>query len=110
MEPAEGDSAAADAALSLELTMARQYFDLVAQWLSGQGGEAAEWREAARFGDSLLQLTAAELRLLNDQIDELVRPFRAGAAPPGAHPEGTRQMVMLHLVVPSVLAEPGDRP
>jgi predicted ArsR family transcriptional regulator len=89
----------AEAALSLELAMARQYFDLVAHWLTSRASAPAEWRAAARAGDSLLQLTAAELSRLNEQIDELVEPFRAKTA--GARPEGTRPVVMLHLVIPA---------
>lgn len=101
-EPAGSGDPENEAALSLELTLARQYFDLVAQWLTRRASAPAEWREAAQPGDSLLQLTAAELRQLNEQISELVQPFRVRSADAvaSAHPTGTRPVVMLHLAIP----------
>jgi DNA-binding transcriptional ArsR family regulator len=107
-------SAAAEAALQLELTLAGQYFEAITRWLVSQADEPADWREAAHFGDSLLHLTAAELRLLGEQIDTLLQPFRgrapaasdglqAAAEGPRAStdgPQAARPVLMLHLAVP----------
>jgi DNA-binding transcriptional ArsR family regulator len=54
-----GQSAAADA---LGLALAEQYFELTSRWLRTRHTEPEQWQEAALFGDSLLHLTAAELR------------------------------------------------
>src|SRR5689334_2775868 len=70
------DPVAAAAAQALQLSLAEQYFELTARWLTAQPGEPAEWREAAQFGDNLLHLTAAELRDLGDKINGLVQPYQ----------------------------------
>jgi predicted ArsR family transcriptional regulator len=95
---------AAEAALQLELSLARQYFDAIRHWLTAQTGEPAEWREAAKFGDSLLLLTAEELRLLAEQVDALVRPFRGRELGAEGCPHGARPVLMLHVAVPAAAA------
>ncbi len=107
---AVGDSPAAEAALSLELALARQYFELVTRWLSTRAAETAKWRHAAQFGDSLLQLTAEELQELGRQIDRLIEPFRARTADPEVRPDGTRPVVMLQIAVPSQILGPDVAP
>ena len=72
------DPVAAEAAQALQLALAEQYFELLARWLHAQTREPAEWREAAQFGDTMLHLTAAELRRPGRQDPE------ARAAVPGA--------------------------
>ena len=39
----------------------------------------AEWQDAAEFAGYELALSAAELRDLNAAVDDLLRPYRAGA-------------------------------
>jgi DNA-binding transcriptional ArsR family regulator len=101
---------AADAALDLELALARQYFEAVTRWLTTQAGEPAEWREAAQFGDSLLNLTAAELSLLTEQIDALVRPFRHRSPGAGRTPADARPVLVLHVAVPTAPNPIGPEP
>ena len=48
----------------------------------------AEWQDAAEFAGYELDITAAELRLLNAAVDGLLRPYRAGVRP--QPPPGTR--------------------
>jgi predicted transcriptional regulator len=98
---------AAEAALQLELTLARQYFEAIRSWLTAQADEPAEWREAAQFGDSLLHLTAAELKLLAEQIDALLKPFRGRESGTGRSPRGSRPVLMLQIAVPATAAVPG---
>jgi len=97
---------AGEAALQLELTLARQYFEAIRLWLTTQADEPAEWRQAAQFGDSLLHLTAAELKLLAEQIDGLLQPFRGRRPEAGDGSQGTRPVLMLHVAVPAAAAVP----
>jgi predicted transcriptional regulator len=99
--------AGAEAALQLELTLARQYFDTIRSWLTSQAGEPAEWREAAQFGDSLLHLTAAELKAVTKQIDALLQPFRGREPGTGRSPRGSRPVLMLQIAVPAAAGVPG---
>jgi predicted transcriptional regulator len=95
---------AAEAALQLELTLARQYFEAIRYWLTAQADESAEWREAAQFGDSLLHVTPAELKLLAEQIDALLQPFRGREPGGGSSPQDARPVLMLHVAVPAAAA------
>lgn len=99
---------AAEAALQLELTLAGQYFEAIRRWLTTQADEQPEWREAAQFGDSLLHLTAAELRLLAGQIEALLQPFRGREPGTGRSPVEARPVLMLHIAVPAAAILPGS--
>ncbi len=101
---------AAGASLQLEIALARQYFEAITNWLTAQAGEPAEWREAAQFGDSLLHLTADELRLLAEQITALLAPFRSRAPGDGHSPAGTRPVLMLHVAMPAVATPAASGP
>lgn len=46
------------------------------QWLARRDDAPPEWYRAAVFSEAILVMTADELVALNDQIDELVRPYR----------------------------------
>jgi predicted transcriptional regulator len=101
-DPSGAGDLATEAALHLELILARQYFEAITRWLVSQADEPAEWREAVHFGDSLLHLTAAELRLLAGQIDALLQPFRGRTPAASRGPQATRPVLMLHLAVPAL--------
>lgn len=81
----------------------RQYFELTARWLRAQPEEAAEWREAAQFGDSLLYLTATEPRELGDQIQGLLRPYAGRLEDLARRPAGSRPVTVLHLAFPALM-------
>ena len=104
------DPVAAAAAQALELALAEQYFELTARWLAAQPEEPAEWREAAQFGDTLLYLTAAELRELGAKMQSLVRPYTGRLEDPGARPAGSRPVAVLHLAFPALITEHDARP
>jgi predicted ArsR family transcriptional regulator len=106
-EGSSAGGAGAEAALQLELSLARQYFETIRSWLTTQAGEPAEWREAAQFGDSVLHLTAAELKLVAEQIDALLQPFRGREPGAGRSPRGSRPVLMLQIAVPAAAAVPG---
>jgi DNA-binding transcriptional ArsR family regulator len=97
------DPVAAEAAQALQLALAEQYFELTARWVQAQPGEAAEWREAAQFGDTLLHLTAAELRELGDKIEGLVQPYRDRLEDASRRPPGSRPVTVLHLAFPTLI-------
>ncbi|MGH3301655.1 MAG: helix-turn-helix domain-containing protein [Streptosporangiaceae bacterium] len=108
------DPAAAAAAQALELALADRYFELTARWLRAQPGEAAEWRQAAQFGDTLLHLTAGELHELGGKLQDLIQPYRDRAGDAATQRAGSRPVVILHLAFPALLtvasgsADPGS--
>jgi len=107
------DPVTAAAGQALQLALAERYFELTARWVRAQPGEAAEWREAAQFGDSLLYLTAAELRELGGQVQGLLRPYAGRLEDPAGRPAGSRPVTVLHLAFPALItgdsrrADPG---
>ena len=101
------DPVTAAATQALQLALAEQYFELTARWIRAQPGEAAEWREAAQFGDSLLYLTAAELRELGGQIQVLLGPYAGRLEDRAGRPAGSRLVTVLHLAFPALITGPG---
>jgi hypothetical protein len=108
-DPASSDDpVAAAAAQALQLALAEQYFELTARWVQAQPDEAAEWREAAQFGDTLLHLTAAELCELGDKIQSLVQPYLDRLDDPAKRPAGSRPVTVLHLAFPTLISGHGS--
>jgi Helix-turn-helix domain len=99
---------AAAAAQALQLALAEQYFELTARWLRAAPGQAAEWREAAQFGDSLLYLTAGELRELGGKIETLLRPYTGRLEDPATRPPGSRPVAVLQLAFPALITAPAS--
>lgn len=99
-----GDPAAAAAGQALRLAVAEQYFRLMVRWLRARPREAAEWREAAQFGDTMLHLTAAELRDLGDQWRRLLEPYLERLGDPGGRPADTRPVTILTMAFPAPIA------
>jgi predicted ArsR family transcriptional regulator len=97
------DPVTAAATQALQLALAEQYFQLAARWVQAQVGEAAEWREAAQFGDTLLYLTAAELRELGDKVEGLVQSYLDRLEDPAQRPAGARPVTVLHLAFPTLI-------
>jgi Helix-turn-helix domain len=98
------DPVAAGAAQALQLALAEQYFELTARWLRAMPGETAEWQEAAQFGDTLVPLTAPELRELGERIHDLVRPYLERLEDPSRRPARSRPVALLHLAFPALIA------
>lgn len=96
-----GDPVAAAAAQALRLAIAEQYFGLVTRWLRAEPREPAEWREAASFGDTMLHLTAAELRDLGEAMQRLLEPYLQRHGDPSRRPAGTRPVTVLTMAFPA---------
>jgi len=101
------DPVASAAAQALQLALARQYLELTARWIQAQPGESAEWREAAQFGDSLLYLTAAELRELGGNMQDLLAPYEGRLEDRARRPAGSRAVTVLRLAFPALITGPG---
>ncbi|MGH3159107.1 MAG: hypothetical protein ACRDNF_21400, partial [Streptosporangiaceae bacterium] len=97
------DPAQAAAAQALQLAMAGQYYRLAARWVQEQSGEPAEWREAAHFGDTLLHLTAPELRDLGRKLEQLVEPYLERLGDASSRPADSRPVMFVHLAFPMLL-------
>jgi predicted transcriptional regulator len=108
------DPVAAAATQAMQLALAEQYFELTARWLAAQSAEPAEWREAAQFGDTMLYLTAAELRELGEKIQALMQPYTRRLGDATERPAGARPVAVLHLAFPALITrhdaskEPGQ--
>jgi DNA-binding transcriptional ArsR family regulator len=74
-----------DTFLTWEETRARQAIARADQ-------EPAEWFEASFFSEALLTMTAAELKKLGDDLQELIRPYRRRYRPDP--PPGTRAIAL----------------
>lgn len=110
-DPGAQDPVAAAAAQALQLALAEQYFELTARWLTAHSREPDEWRDAAQFGDSLLHLTAAELRELGSKIQDLIQPYQNRLEDTSRRPVGSRPVTFLHLAFPALItvqARPAD--
>jgi predicted transcriptional regulator len=103
------DPAAATAAQTLELAIAERYFELTARWVQQQSQESPQWRQAAQFGDSLLHLTAAELRELGDRVQDLVQPYLERLGDASKRPTDSRPVTLLHLAFPSRITDHDGR-
>jgi DNA-binding transcriptional ArsR family regulator len=95
-----GDLAAAAAGQALALAIVGQYVEVMTRWVRASSGEPAEWREAAQLGDTMLHLTAAELRDLGDKMQRLLEPYLERLGDPVQHPPDARPVVVLNMAFP----------
>ncbi|MFE9581268.1 winged helix-turn-helix domain-containing protein [Nocardia sp. NPDC006044] len=95
------DPAAAAATEALELAVAERYFELMARWIRTRAEEPADWQEAARFGDTVLHLTAAELTELGTKFQELTQPYLERLDDADMRPAGSRPITLLQLAFPA---------
>lgn len=84
----------------LRIVLAERYFDQLMRWLEARDSEPEAWQEAARFGDSLVYLTAEELRELGRRQQALVEGYLDRLTRPELRPAGARPVVYLHLAFP----------
>jgi predicted transcriptional regulator len=103
------DPAASAATEALQLAIAERYFELTARWVQEQSQESPEWRQAVHFGDSLLHLTAAELKELGDRMQELMQPYLERLDDAAKRPAGSRPVTLLHLAFPGRFTEHDGR-
>lgn len=103
------DPAVAEAAQSLTLAVAENYFHRMARAQEARGELPREWQEAERFTDSTLYLTPQELAELGERIDALVREYTGRATDPALRPAGARRVPYLQIafVEPEPPRDPG---
>ena len=91
-ETQAAESALVDAYLSREV-------DRIRGWLARAGDEPAEWASGALMNESLLLLTADELKSFNAEVMRLLEPYkrRHRVADP---PEGARTVAVQYRAVP----------
>jgi DNA-binding transcriptional ArsR family regulator len=85
-----GSPAADQAAQALSLIVWERVSLRLADWLSGQDEEPAEWRDSAFGAASILYLTPEELDELGRRVQELVLPLVGRLADRDARPAGAR--------------------
>jgi predicted ArsR family transcriptional regulator len=92
------DREMAAAATMLDRAMLDRYHRQVSTWLDHRREQPAEWRRAGQSSDHLLRLTADEAKRLVEQYEALLAPFREREQ----HPEASRPVHLIHLVLPAV--------
>ncbi|GAA4596097.1 DNA-binding transcriptional ArsR family regulator [Actinoplanes octamycinicus] len=68
-------------------------------WLDRQHDEPAEWRESSALMGQQLLVTAAELAKLNEQVRELMEPYRVRERQ-ASPPESARRVVVQYTAFP----------
>ncbi len=108
--PDVADSPALAAASGLLTSViAERYFEYLMKWLDARPGEPPEWQEAAHFGDTLLYVTAGELKQLAAEERAMVDRYLARQTDPELRPPGARLVTYLHLAFPGdVSGAPAD--
>jgi hypothetical protein len=85
----------------LRAVIAERYFEQLMRWLGGRASEPLEWQEAAHFGDTLLWVTAEELRALGDEELALMERYLERQTKPELRPPNARLVTHLHLAFPA---------
>lgn len=62
--------------------------------------EPPEWRDATLLGDSILYLTAPELKELQTEVEALAARYRSRVTDPTQRPDGARLINFIHWAVP----------
>nr|WP_173042815.1 helix-turn-helix domain-containing protein [Phytohabitans flavus] len=91
------ETQAAEGAL-VDAYLAREV-ERIRDWRARAGDEPAEWSSAALMSESVLLLSADELKSFNDEVLRLIEPYKRRhriAAPP----EGARTVVVTYKAVP----------
>jgi len=68
------------------------------RFMAGRDREPPEWFEEATLSESLVEVTAAELRELRGKVMELIRPYRRGVRTPV--PDGSRTVSVTFRAIP----------
>jgi hypothetical protein len=101
--PAVADDPKVEAAAGLlRGVIMDHYVQELARWYEVMPDEPAEWQQAARFGDTTLYVTAAELTELNRRVSELVDAFFDRLANPALRPPDARLVSYLHIAYPVI--------
>lgn len=81
--------------------IAERYFEQLMRWLETRDSEPEEWQEAAHFGDTLLYVTAEELRELAREQQALIERYLERQTRPELRPPDARLVTHLHLAFPT---------
>ncbi|MFG2823266.1 winged helix-turn-helix domain-containing protein [Kitasatospora sp. NPDC048365] len=100
-DAAPDDPAAATAGEALQRAVLDSHYERAVSWLAASADEPREWREAAGAGDTVVQVTAAELAELTERFAELTRPYLERVRHPEQQPEGSRPVVLVQLALPA---------
>lgn len=79
-----GDPDATAAAEWMESHWLRHFTEQAETWHRVRSDAERDWRDAAGFSDFWLELSAAQLTAMNDEIEEVVERYRQAGPGPGA--------------------------
>ena len=85
----------------LREVIAERYFEQLMRWLARHDDQPKDWQEATHFGDTLLWLTAEELRELGREEQALIERYLDRQMSPELRPPGARLVTHLHLAFPT---------
>lgn len=95
---------------SIDMALARVQLsgsdERVLAWVDQSAQEGPEWHAASLISNSTLAASAEQLKSLQDQIQELLRPYRLGDRRPQDLPPGTRLVHAAVRLVPTTWPEP----
>lgn len=74
----------------------RQFTEAAQRWARAQSEWSLEWRDAAGVSDSMLDLTAAELTGMQEEIWAIVQRYRAAGAAVGGDEDRHRVFFWMH--------------
>lgn len=96
---------------SIDMALARVLLagsdERVLAWVDQSAQEDPEWHAASLISNGTLAASAEELKSLQDQIQELLRPYRLGDRLPQDLPPGTRLVHAAVRLVPTPEQEQG---
>lgn len=85
------------------------YTQRAQDYLAVRGDEPAQWRAASGFGDTLVHVTATELRELTEEVNALLARYDERVTDPARRPPGSRPVQIFQMVVPRGPVSPGGQ-
>lgn len=89
----------------LNAVVAERYFENVMDWLGRRAEDTPEWQEAVHFGDTVVYVTAEELKELRVRIDELLEPYSERLRKRELRPPASRLVTFIRLAFPYARAQ-----
>ena len=99
---------------SIDMALARVQLvgsdERVLAWVDQSAHEGHEWHEATLISNTTLAASAEQVKVLQDRIQELLRPYRLGDRRPQDLPAGTRLVHAAVRLVPMTGSAPRSTP
>ncbi|WP_326614428.1 helix-turn-helix domain-containing protein [Streptomyces scopuliridis] len=91
------EGAGSEAAEVLDTAVTELYFERITHAIETRRQLPREWREAERFGDEIVYLTAAELAELEERVSALLDSYGERFDDPSRRPEGAEPVTVMRI-------------